>query len=94
MGLAVYANENWVGAHPSLVPCDLSGGKVIMKRSWFRWQGSKNGTWFSHGDMRRAAIARYGVGALDMIASKACSHVLSVILLNSSKYEIMNILDS
>lgn len=38
-GLDRYSNEHWIGAHPSLVPCDLSGGQLDMPRTWQRWNG-------------------------------------------------------
>jgi hypothetical protein len=44
-GLDRYANEHWVGAHPSVIPCDLSGGKLDMSRVWLRWKGT-NGSEF------------------------------------------------
>lgn len=35
-GLQRYANEHWIGAHPTLRPCELSGGRTKMhKTGWF-----------------------------------------------------------
>ena len=35
-GLQRYANEHWIGAHPTLRPCELSSGRTKMhKTGWF-----------------------------------------------------------
>lgn len=45
-GLDRYSNEHWIGAHPSLIPCDLSGGKLDMNRVWFKWEKETNSSDF------------------------------------------------